>query len=142
MKKLIIAAAVILLAGTAFSQTLKTGAHLGIQALKIDLAPGVTMEQYLDFTTNTFIPEAEKHFPGLKVFIMGGGMEMGGGEEFKEKYSVIYYFESAETQSKYFNEGGNFTDAGTAALEKPGPTFEKHDKLGTNSAPTFGWMIL
>jgi hypothetical protein len=142
MKKLIIAAAVILLAGTAFSQTLKTGAHLGIQALNIDLAPGVTMEQYLDFTTNTFIPEAEKHFPGLKVFIMGGGMVLGSGEEVKEEYSIIYYFESAEVQSKYFDEVGNFTEAGMTAIEKLGPTSEKMDKLGTNSAPAVGWMIL
>ena len=142
MKKLIIATAVILLAGTAFSQTLKTGAHLGIQALKIDLAPGVTMEQYLDFTTNTFIPEAEKHFPGLKVFIMGGGMVLDGMEEAGVKYSVIYYFESSEVQGKYFDEGGNFTEGGTAAIEKLGPTSEKMDKLGTNSAPTLGWMIL
>ena len=142
MKKLIIATVFILLTGVAFSQTLKTGAHLGIQAIKIDLAPGVTMEQYLDFTMNTFIPEAEKHFPGLKVLIMGGGMEMGSGEEAEVKYSVIYYFESAEVQSKYFNEGGNFTEGGTAAIEKLGPTSEKMDKLGTNSAPTVGWMIL
>ena len=142
MKKLIIAAAVILLAGTAFSQTLKTGAHLGIQALKIDLAPGVTMEQYLDFTTNTFIPEAEKHFPGMKAFVIGGGMEIGGSEEAKVEYSIIYFFESEEVFNKYFDAEGNPNDVFTAAIEKLGPTFEEYDKLGTNSAPTLGWMIL
>jgi len=142
MKKLIIAAAFILLTGVTFSQTLKRGCFLGVQALTITLATDVTVEQYLDFTMNTFIPEAEKHFPGLKVFIMGGGMEMGSGEEAEVKYSVIYYFESEEVQSKYFNEGGNFTEGGTAAIEKLGPTSEKMDKLGTNSAPTVGWMIL
>jgi hypothetical protein len=142
MKKLIIAAAFILLTGVTFSQTLKKGCFLGVQALTITLATDVTMEQYLDFTMNTFIPEAEKHFPGLKVLIMGGGMEMGSGEEAEVKYSVIYYFESAEVQSKYFNEGGNFTEGGTAAIEKLRPTSEKMDKLGTNSAPTLGWMIL
>ena len=142
MKKLIIAVAFILFTGTAFSQALKKGVHLGIQSLKITLSTGATMEQYLDFMMNTFIPEAEKAFPGMKGFIMGGGMVMGGSEEVKEEYSIIYYFESEEVQSKYFDDGGNFTDAGTAALEKLGPTFEKHDKLGTNSAPTLGWMIL
>ena len=142
MKKLVIATVFILLTGVAFSQTLKTGAHLGIQVLKIDLAPGVTMEQYLDFTMNTFIPEAEKHFPGLKVFIMGGGMELGSIEEAGVKYSVIYYFESSDVQGKYFDEGGNLTEGGTAAIEKLGPTSEKMDELGTNNAPTLGWMIL
>jgi hypothetical protein len=99
------------------------------------------MEQYLDFTMNTFIPEAEKHFPGLKVLIMGGGMELGISEEAEVKYSVIYYFESAEVESIYFNEDGTLTEGGNAAIEKLGPTSEKMDELGTNSAPTVGWMI-
>ena len=142
MKKFIIAAAFILLAGTAFSQTLKTGAHLGIQALKIDLAPGVTMEQYLDFTTNTFIPEAEKHFQGMKAFLLGGGMEIGGSEELKVEYSIIFYFESEEVFNKFFDAEGNPNDVFMEAIEKLGPTSEKMDKLGTNSAPTLGWMIL
>ncbi len=125
MKKLIIAAAFILLTGVTFSQTLKKGCFLGVQALTITLAPGVTMEQYLDFTMNTFIPEAEKAFPGMKAFVMAGGIVIGNGEEVKEEYSIIYYFESEEVASRYFDDGGNFTDAGTAAIEKLGPTIEK-----------------
>ena len=142
MKKLIIAAAIILLAGTAFSQTLQKGAHLGVQALTITLDPDVTMNQYLDFTLNTFIPEVEKHFPGMKAFVVGGGMEIGGSEEAKVEYSIIYFFESEEVFNKFFDAEGNPNDVFTAAIEKLGPTFEKYDKLGTNSAPTIGWMIL
>jgi hypothetical protein len=142
MKKLIIAAAFILLTGTAFSQTLQKGVHLGIQTINVTLDPDVTMNQYLEFTINTFFPEAEKAFPGMKVFIMAGGMELASSEVAEVKYSIIYYFESEEVQSKYFDEGGNFTDAGSAAIEKLGPTFEKYDKLGENSAPTLGWRIL
>jgi len=142
MKKFIIAAAFILLAGTAFSQTLQKGAHLGIADLTITLATDVTMEQYLDFTMNTVLPEYEKHFPGLKVFLMGGGMEFGSSEEAEVKYSIIFYFESEEVQSKYFDEGGNLTEGGTAGWEKLGPTIEKYEKLGTNSAPVLAWMIL
>jgi hypothetical protein len=142
MKKLIIAAAFILLAGTAFSQSLKKGVHLGIQSLNITLAADVTMEQYLDFMMNTVLPEYEKHFPGLKVFIMAGGMELGSSEEAEVKYSTIYYFESDEVQSKYFDSDFNLTDEGNAGWEKLEPTIEKLEKLGTNSAPTPGWLIL
>ena len=142
MKKLIIAAAFILLAGTAFSQSLQKGAHLGIQAMTITLDPDVTWNQYLDFTMNTFIPEAEKAFPGMKAFLIGGGMEIGGSTEGKEKYSIIYYFESVEIFNKYFDAEGNPNDVFMAAIEKLGPTSEKMDKLGTNSAPTVGWIIL
>jgi hypothetical protein len=142
MKKSIIAAAIILLAGTAFSQTLQKGAHLGVQALTITLDPDVTMNQYLDFTLNTFIPEVEKYFPGMKAFVMGGGMEIGGSEEAKVEYSIIYYFESEEVYNKFFDAEGNPNDTFMEAIEKLGPTSEKMDKLGTNSAPTLGWMIL
>ena len=142
MKKLIIAAAIILLAGTAFSQTLQRGAHLGVQALTITLDPDVTMNQYLDFTLNTFIPEAEKHFSGMTAFLMGGGMEIGDSEEAKVEYSIIYYFESEEVFNKYFDAEGNPNDAFMEAIEKLGPTSERMDKLGTNSAPTLGWKVL
>ena len=69
-------------------------------------------------------------------------MELGSIEEAGVKYSVIYYFESSDVQGKYFDEGGNLTEGGTAAIEKLGPTSEKMDELGTNNAPTLGWMIL
>jgi len=142
MKKLIIAVAFILLTGTAFSQTLQKGAHLGVQALTITLDPDVTMNQYLDFIMNTFIPEAEKAFPGMKTFLTGGGLEIGDSAEGKEKYSIIYYFESEEVFNRFFDAEGNPNDAFTGAIEKLGPTSDKLDKLGTNSAPTLGWMIL
>ena len=141
MKKFIIAA-FILLSGTVFSQTLQKGSHFGLQALEITLDPDVTLNQYLDFTLNTFIPEVEKHFPGMKAFVMGGGMEIGAGEEGNVEYSIIYYFESEEVFNKYFDAEGNPNDAFMEAIEKLGPTSEKYDKLGTNIAPTLGWMIL
>jgi len=103
MKKLIIAAAFILFAGTAFSQTLQKGAHLGVQDLTITLDPDVTMNQYLDFIMNTVIPEVEKAFPGMKTFLLRGGLEIGDSAEGKEKYSIIYYFESEEVYN--FNHG-------------------------------------
>ncbi len=142
MKKLIIAAAIILFAGTAFSQTLQKGGILSVQTLKISLDPDVTWNQYLDFTMNTYIPEAEKAFQGVKVFVMIGGIKLGSIGEAKEEYNLIYYWESEEAANKYFDAGGNLTDEGTAAMEKLGPTFEKGEKLGTNSSDLLVWVIL
>ena len=139
MKKLIIAAAFILLAGTVFSQTLQKGAHLGVNTMKVTLDPDVTMNQYLDFTINTVVPEIEKHFPGMKVFIMAGGGDLG---ENKIEYAYLFYFETAEVYNKYFDAEGNFNDEGLAAMEKLGPTFEEQDKLGTDPGKLAGWLIL
>ena len=137
MKKLIIATAFILLAGTAFSQTLKKGNIIGVHHLTVTLKPDVTMDQYLDFTINTLFPEAEKAFPGVKAFIMQGGS--GGATN---DYATLFYFESGEVFSKYFDAEDNLTIEGTAAMEKLGPTIEKLDELGTDTREEFGWMIL
>ena len=137
MKKLIIVAAFILLAGVAFGQHLQKGVLLGVHHMTITLKPNVTMDQYLDFTINNFIPEAEKAFPGLKAFIMQGG---GGGAT--NDYASLFYFESGEVFSKYFDAEDNLTIEGTAAMEKLEPTIEKLDELGTDTREEFGWMIL
>jgi len=97
------------------------------------------MDQYLDFTINTLIPEMEKHLQGVKGFIMQGG---SGDNTNDTDYASLYYFESAEVFSKYFDAKGNFNEGGAAAMEKMGPTFEKLEELGTEDREEYGWMIL
>jgi hypothetical protein len=91
MKKIIIVTAFILTAGTLLSQNLKKGSYMGIQDLAVTLSAGVTWKQYLEFTMENFIPEAEMAFPGMSVFVMRGGMEAGNSEETEEMYSLIYF---------------------------------------------------
>ena len=142
MKKLIIVTAFIFTAGTLLSQNMKKGSYLGIQDLTVTLSADVTWKQYLEFTMDNFIPEAEMAFPGMSVFVMRGGIEAGNIEETEEMYSLIYFFESKKVQRKYFDNEGNLTDAGATAMELLEPIFEMYEKLGTNSAPMTGWMIL
>jgi hypothetical protein len=115
---------------------------MGIQDLAVTLSAGVTWKQYLEFTMDNFIPEAEMAFPGMSVFVMRGGIEAGNSEETEEMYSLIYFFESKKVQRKYFDNEGNLNDAGATAMELLEPIFEMYEKLGTNSAPMTGWMIL
>ena len=142
MKKIIIVSALVLFAGTVFSQCLKKGSFIGVQAFNIELGPGVTLDQYLKFTMKTFIPEAEKAFPGMKVFLMEGGVDLSSMEELENAYSLVYYFESERVQGNYFDKEGNLTEEGTAAMEMLEPTFEQYEKLGYNSAPLIGWKLL
>ena len=139
MKKLLIITAILLYSGIAFGQTFQKGSFIKIHNLTITLKPGVTMDQYLDFTINTLHPEFEKHFQGAKAFIMQGG---SGDFTNDTDYASLYYFESAEVLSKYFDAKGNFNEGGFAAFQKLGPAFEKLEELGTEDREEYGWMIL
>ena len=139
MRKLLIITVLLLLAGIAFGQTLKKGSLLKVHHMTITLKPGVTMDQYLDFTINTLIPEFEKNFPGVEAYIMQGG---SGDFTNDTDYASLYYIESAEVFSKYFDAKGNFNEGGFAAIEKLRPTFEKLEELGTVDREEYGWMIL
>lgn len=139
MRKLLIIMALFLFTGIAFGQALQKGSLLKVHHMKITLKPGVTMDQYLDFTNNTLIPEFEKNFPGVKAYIMQGG---SGDNTNDTDYASLYYIESADVFSKYFDAKGNFNEGGFAAIEKLKSTFEKLEELGTEDREEYGWMIL
>ena len=142
MKKIIITAAFILIAGTVFSQTLQKGGILGVRTVKITLNPDVTMNQFLDFVINTYLPESEKVIPGMKGFIMRSIPQVPSNYEFKEEYTFIYYIESEEVYRKYFDTEGTPTDKGMAAIEKFGPLTEKLNEFATESGETLTSVIL
>jgi len=139
MKRLLIITALLLFAGIVFGQTFQKGSFLKIHHLTITLKPGVTMDQYLEFTINTFIPEFEKHFPGVKAYIMQGG---SGDHTNDTDYASLCYIESAEVFNKYFDAKGNFNEGGFAAIEKLSPTIEKLQELVIEDRKEYGWMIL
>ena len=72
MRKLFVITALLLFAGIAFGQTLNKGSMIGVHPMTITLESGVTMDQFLDFFTNKWIPEVEKLFDGWKGIIVKG----------------------------------------------------------------------
>ena len=88
MKKLIFAAALILLAGVAYGQHLQKGVILGVHNVTITLKPDVTMDQYLDAYKKT-LSDSEKMFDGWKGFLVKGNK----GENVNE-YGLVWYIES------------------------------------------------
>ena len=136
MKKLIIAVTFILLAGVTFGQTLQKGGSFGLHVLTINLAPDVTMNQYLDFLIDKFIPEAEKHYEGVKMIVMKG--DRGGHEN---KIVLVNYFESEKARDRYWPEEGKPSDEAEAAKEKVQPLLDELQKMGTWSGEHTGWVI-
>ena len=137
MKKLLIITVLLLFAGIAFGQTLKKGAVAAVQELTVTLDPDVTMNQYLDFYKNKFIPAIEKAYQGSKGFLLKG--DRG---QLKNKIGGIWYFESAELRDKYWDSEGQATELGTAAAEKIAPIAEELQKLGETTWKYTDWIIL
>ncbi len=137
MKKLILTAALILVAGTAFGQSLQKGNLIGIHVLTVDLKPGVTMEQWKEFYISKVMPEGEKHSPDWKVYLVKG---IRGENE--NSIGFIHVIKSEEHRGKYLNEDGSITELAKAIQEKLNPVNEELEKLGTYTSTKYtDWLI-
>jgi len=137
MKKLLIISALILLTGTVYSQTLKKDAVIAVSTYTITLQPGVTMEQYVDFLMKKYIPEYEKNFPGLKMYILRGDR----GEK-KDQIGFLWYFESGKVRDKYYPGESDFSDAAQLAWGKMDAISMEESKYAVNSSRVYtDWVI-
>lgn len=120
MRKLVIVSALLLFAGTAFGQSLKSGVILGLHEVTVILNPDVTMNQYLDFMNTKVKPEFEKNLPGVKLFILKGTRG-------KNEHGVgfLFWMESEEMRDKLWPKEGESSETVTQAFEKMSETMEK-----------------
>ena len=137
MKKLILTAAIILLAGVIFGQTLQKGNLVAVHVITIELNHGVTMGQFQNFHINTLIPEYEKNYPGWRLYLAKGIR----GEN-KNTYGWIIIVESEEIRDKYYNDDGSITEFGQAAAEKMKPILEEAEKFGKLKRTYTDWIIV
>ena len=97
------------------AQTVKKGAVVAVSNWEMTLNPDVSMNQFLDFYNNKYMPEFEKNWPGVKQYLMWGDR----GEK-KNKFGAILIFESIAVRDKYYptEDGTTTSDAVKAADEK------------------------
>jgi hypothetical protein len=97
------------------AQTLKKGAVAAVSSYEFVLNPEVSMNQFLDFYNNKYIPEFEKNYPGVKLYLLWGDR----GEK-KNKMGGLLLFESVAVRDKYYPEedGETSSEALKAANEK------------------------
>jgi len=79
------------------AQTLKKGAVVCVNTYTFTLNPDVTMNQFLDFYVNKYIPEFEKNYPGVKSYLLWGDR----GEK-KNQIGTIDVYESVAVRDKYY----------------------------------------
>ncbi len=136
MKTIILVCGMFLFAGITFGQALKKGNFIGLHVEDVKLAPGVTMEQYIEFLTNKYVPEYEKAFDS-EVHIMKGIR----GENVN-KYAMLIIYDSELTRNKYFEADGTVTKtAGKNASQKMQSIIKELEKLGTSNAKYTDWLV-
>ena len=107
MRKVVLATAFLLFTGIAFCQALKKDAVLLFDIdSEVELKPGVSMSEYLDFLLTTVKPEMDKAWPGTKYIVMQGERE---GEK-ANSIIRIWSFESAEVRDKYLTSDFIYVD--------------------------------
>ena len=93
MRKLVIISTLLLLSGIAYGQILKKGAIVEMHHITLNLDPDATMNQWLDFALNEYLPVWENHYNGIKSVVVKGdrgkpvahqapGLDLGGLEVF------------------------------------------------------------
>jgi len=135
MKKLIIAAAFILIAGTAFGQTLQKGGMVSVHEWSLTLNPGVTMDQFLEQWNKNIISEVKNTMPEMRTYILKG-------LEDENTYAGLYYWNSLEDMGKYYNEDGSPTEIGAVAFEKLMPLIEALSEFGEFTWEQKDWIII
>jgi hypothetical protein len=124
MKKLFLIAALIMMAGTIYGQTLKKGNTLGLHVFTITLNSGVTMDQYLDFCKTKWIPVYEKNFRGVKVYVLKG---IKG--ECLNCDGMILAWKTKADMERYYKPDGSATEIGNAANAKINPIYDELLKM-------------
>src|ERR1700754_382331 len=98
MKNILFFLATILISQLAFSQELKKNTLFGAHILTIQLKPNATMEQFKTFFVNKVLPEYEKHWEGLKGYLVRSARG-----EYKNRFAIVWMFKTEAIRNKYFN---------------------------------------
>ncbi len=128
MKKGLLTFVFALMSILAFSQSLQKGNLLGLHVFTPNLKPGVSMQDYSNFYTSTVIPQFQKAFPDIKLYIV---KSIRGQDS--TSMGVIYFFDSEAVRNKYFNSDGTPTDAFKTADAQMNDLGKEMDKYETSS---------
>ena len=136
MRKLLVITALLLFTGIAFGQNFKKNALISIHTMAITLEENITMDQFLGFIEDKFLPEYEK------TFSCDVRLVKGLNRDIENRIGVFAYFKSKNEWNKYFNNDGSSTETGRAARDKLSPILDEMKKLGTwSSENVVDWVI-
>ena len=116
---------------------LNKGNLVGVHVVKVDLKPGVTMDQYIEFLNKKLKPAWEKADKGREVSLL----KAIRGEHDKEFGMLVIYKDEA-ARNRHYNEDGSSSEYGNKINEKLAPVFAEGEKLGTWTSTYTDWIVL
>lgn len=138
MKKIFFFLVLILIAGITTGQTLKKGNVVGFHIGTVQLAQGVTMDQYIDYCIKNLMPAYNKEFKGEISFSIADGERGHDGM----RMGRILIIESTKIRDKYFPKEGQTSDKLKSKMEKIQPFIDELEKLGTFKEDTYtDWIV-
>jgi hypothetical protein len=132
---LISALSLFMLSSATYGQELKKGMLVGVHTWSVKLAPGVTMEQFINFTNTKFIPTQQKNLPGWSFY----PVKWIRGEK-SDQFGVVIIVPEKE-RDKYYNPDGSDTELGKVSRKKLQPIMDEAAKLGTMTDKYIDWLI-
>jgi hypothetical protein len=135
MKKLLLIAAVIIIAVNSSCQTITKGNFIGFHVYTVNLDPNVTWNQFYDFWMKKVTPEYEKNFE-CKAYALKG---IRG--ECANCIAGMIVWKTEADRDKFFNKDGELNDVGKAAMAKMQPVLDQLAKLGTTTSKYTDWII-
>jgi hypothetical protein len=113
---------IFVIVGLVFRQCAGTAVRkpAGVHVIIVTLKPGATMDQFVNFYVHEVLPEYEKHWPGLKGYLLKAFFA-----DSKNKFAVVWLFKTVEDRNRNFDADGQANELEKAALEKVKPIEEK-----------------
>ena len=112
------------------------GASFGLHQLTVELEPGVSMDQFMEYMIDDYIPEVEKHYNGVKILVM---QKRGPGNE--NQIAWVYYFRSVRSRDALWPEADTPSEEAEEALNQIQPVLFKLLEMGTWTESYGVWII-
>lgn len=132
-----IVSALLLFAGITFGQVLHKGNLIGVHIVKIELKPGVTMDQFTEFFIEKMKPVWEEADKGVEIF----PTKSIRGEQNNE-FGMIVIYKNEAARDKNYNEDGSLSEYGNKVMEAVAPINAEAEKLGTWTSTYTDWVVL
>jgi hypothetical protein len=139
MNKLLFVFTLLLLtSGITFGQELDKGTLVGVHTFNdVKLAPGATMEQFVNAYNTKLIPALEKALTGWKCYLI---KRIRGDNA--PTYGVMIVISSEKERDKYYNADGTDSELGKAANKTIEPAVKEMEKFGTMPNDRYiDWLI-
>ena len=120
------------------AQSLQKGNLIGTHTLTVTLKPGVTMEQYINFTIEKWIPAFVSVHPGWQCYVVRSVR----GDAPKDSFGLIFIVNSEKDRDLFFTPDGHDSETGKAAFQKIQPIYDELLKLADVDDKYTDWVVI